>query len=146
MTKINRFKFFLLTTWLALLENLSIVRHNHWWDVLPKHQQYLKIHCCWFTALEREGSKADTKACNLHATRELIATNPRASIPKKEDTPKIALKTRSETDSIVLRASLVIFLNWVDDIIIFFKFYELKVEIELNEKKDNYLIKFFFSN
>ena len=55
-------------------------------------------HC--YTALEIEASKADIEACLCHATRELVATNPRASMPKKK-----------ETDPDLLRASLAIFLN-----------------------------------
>ena len=38
---------------------------------------------------------------------------------QKKDSPKLALKTRPETESDVLRVSLAKFLNWVDDIFFF---------------------------
>ena len=63
---------------------------------------------------------------------------------KKEDIPKLVLKTCSETDSDVLKANLAIFLNWGNKIFILFQCYGFKAKIELQESGGNCLIKSFF--
>ena len=62
---------------------------------------------------------------------------------QREATTKLDLKTSSETGSDVIRASLAIFLNWVNNIFILFKCYGLKAEIELQESGGNWFVKTF---
>ena len=138
---LKKIVFCLLTTWLALLEILSMVSHTHWQNILTETPTVLEdpslLLYCFRNRKVQSRYQGMYLTCNLW-----ISCNKSQRLDaKKEDTPKLALKKRSATDTDVLRTSLAILLNWVDNIFIFCKCYVLKAKIELHESKGNCLIK-----
>ena len=135
---------FLPTTWLALLEILSMASHTHWQNVLSETPMMFEDTLPPLYYLRKR--RVQSRYWGLYLTCSLLLScNKSQSFnAKKEYNPKLALRAHSVTDSDVLRTSFTIFIKWVDDIIIFLKSYDLKAEIELHESGENRLIESFF--